>query len=100
TITPTADATSEPDETVIIGMSGLSPSTVASGDINITDGATLTIFNDDDISISVNDPSIDEGNTGTTTLQFTVNLNAPAPAGGATVDYATSNGSATAGSDY
>ncbi|WP_160114217.1 Calx-beta domain-containing protein [Aquimarina sp. AU119] len=100
TITPTADATSEPDETVIIGMSELSPSTVASGDINITDGATLTIFNDDDISISVNDPSIDEGNTGTTTLQFTVNLNAPAPAGGATVDYATSNGSATAGSDY
>ncbi|WP_271766333.1 Calx-beta domain-containing protein [Aquimarina algiphila] len=100
TITPTADATSEPDETVIIGMSGLSPSTVASGDINITDGATLTIFNDDDISISVNDPSIAEGNSGTTTLQFTVNLNAPAPAGGATVDYATSNGSATAGSDY
>ncbi len=100
TITPTADATSESDETVIIGMSGLSPSTVASGDINITDGATLTILNDDNISISVNDPSIAEGDAGTNTLQFTVSLNAPAPAGGATVDYATSNGSATAGSDY
>ncbi len=100
TVTPTADATPEPDETVIIGMSGLSPSTVASGDIDITDGATLTILNDDDISISVNDPSVTEGDAGTTTLQFTVSLDAPAPAGGATIDYATSDGSATAGSDY
>ncbi|MEM7551614.1 MAG: Calx-beta domain-containing protein [Bacteroidota bacterium] len=99
-VTPTADATTESDETVIIGMSGLSPAVVASGDIDITDGATLTILNDDNISISVNDPSVAEGDAGTATLQFTVSLDAPAPAGGATVDYATSDGTAAAGSDY
>ena len=100
TVTPTADATSEPNETVIIGMSNLVPVTVASGDIDISDGATVTILSDDDISLSVNDPSVIEGNSGSTTLTFTVSLDSPAPAGGATVDYATSDGTATAGSDY
>ncbi|RAI88307.1 MBG domain-containing protein [Algoriphagus yeomjeoni] len=52
------------------------------------------------ISFSINDPAVTEGNAGTTSLQFTVSLSAPAPAGGATVDYATSDGTATAGSDY
>ncbi|MFY0604573.1 MAG: hypothetical protein JXQ93_11520, partial [Flavobacteriaceae bacterium] len=100
TITPTADATSESDETVIIGMVGLFPGTVSSSDIDITDGAILTILNDDDVSVSINDPSVSEGASGSTTLQFTVSLSDPAPAGGATVDYATSNGTATAGTDY
>ncbi|MGY5352331.1 Calx-beta domain-containing protein [Wenyingzhuangia sp. IMCC45533] len=100
TITPTADTKAEPDETVNISMSGLSPSTVSTGDIDITDGAIATINNDDSISIAVNDPTVTEGNSGGTILQFTVSLSAPAPTGGATVDYTTSNGTATAGSDY
>ncbi|WP_026955534.1 MBG domain-containing protein [Algoriphagus vanfongensis] len=50
--------------------------------------------------LSVNDPTVTEGNSGTTQLIFLVSLSQPAPAGGATVDYATSNGTATAGSDY
>ena len=100
TITPTADATSEADENLIIGMVGLSPATVSSSDIDITDGAILTILNDDDISASINDPSVAEGASGSTTLQFTVTLDSPAPSGGATIDYATSDGTATAGSDY
>ena len=50
--------------------------------------------------ISTDDPSILEGNSGTTTLTFTVSLSLAAPAGGATVDYATSDGTATAGTDY
>ncbi|UCS93781.1 gliding motility-associated C-terminal domain-containing protein [Echinicola marina] len=55
---------------------------------------------DIDVSVSVDDASIAEGNSGTGTLTFTVSLDNPAPAGGATVDYATSNGSAIAGSDF
>ena len=41
-----------------------------------------------------------EGDAGSTNLQFTVSLEAPAPVGGAKVDYATSDGSAIAGTDY
>jgi hypothetical protein len=97
TITPTSDVTAEANETVLVLMSNLVPVTVAGGDLDITDGATVTINNDDSISITVDDPSVAE-NTGT--LSFTVSLSTAAPAGGATVDYATSNGTATAGSDY
>ncbi|WP_100630289.1 MBG domain-containing protein [Algoriphagus formosus] len=100
TVTPTADANPEPNETVIISMSNVVSGTVASGDIDITDGATVTIINDDDAFFSVNDPSVAEGNAGTSTLQFTVSLSAPAPVGGATVDFASSDGTAIAGSDY
>ena len=49
---------------------------------------------------SVTDRAIDEGNGGTTQASFAVGLNAPAPAGGVTVQYATRHGSAVAGSDY
>ncbi|MFY0632134.1 MAG: hypothetical protein JXR05_17370, partial [Flavobacteriaceae bacterium] len=100
TVTPTADVNSEPNETVSISMSNKSPATVASANIDITDGATVTILNDDSISASINDPSIAEGASGSTTLTFTVTLDSGAPAGGATVDFATSDGTAVAGSDY
>ncbi|HAA19017.1 MAG TPA: hypothetical protein DCP28_09705, partial [Cytophagales bacterium] len=100
TVTPTSDATIESDETVNISMSGTAASTVSTGDIDVSDLATLTILNDDDISFSVNDPSVTEGDGGTATLQFTVTLSDPAPAGGATVDYSTSDGTASSASDY
>ncbi|WP_035484516.1 MBG domain-containing protein, partial [Algoriphagus marincola] len=100
TITPTADATPEPNETVLISMSNLVPAVVASSNIDITDGATLTILSDDDISISINDPSVAEGDAGFTSLTFTVSLSHAAPIGGATVDFATADGTAVAGSDY
>ena len=51
-------------------------------------------------SLSVNDVSAAEGNSGTTTLTFTVSLSSPAPAGGVTFDIATADNTATAGSDY
>ena len=44
--------------------------------------------------------SIAEGNAGTSVLNFPVTLSAPAPAGGVTITYSTSDGSALAGSDY
>ncbi|WP_440958142.1 Ig-like domain-containing protein [Oceanicaulis sp. LC35] len=50
-------------------------------------------------ALSVNDPSVVEGDAGTVTLNFTVTL-APASPQTITVDYATSDGTATAGVDY
>jgi len=49
--------------------------------------------------ISITDPTIWEGNTGTSTMDFDLSLIAPKP-GVASVDYFTSDGSATAGTDY
>jgi len=51
-------------------------------------------------SLSINDVSQDEGNSGVTNFLFTVSLSAPAPVGGVTFDIATADGTATAGSDY
>ncbi|HEX3526689.1 MAG TPA: Calx-beta domain-containing protein, partial [Thermoanaerobaculia bacterium] len=51
-------------------------------------------------NLTVNDVSLNEGNTGTTTFTFTVSLSAPAGAGGVTFDIATADGTATQPSDY
>ena len=61
---------------------------------------TGTITDDDPApSISVNDVSVTEGNTGTTNAVFTLSLSA-ASSKTITVDAATANGTATAGLDY
>jgi predicted extracellular nuclease len=53
------------------------------------------------VQLSVNDASVSEGNSGTTTATFTVSLSAAAGAGGVTFDISTADGSATAASgDY
>lgn len=51
-------------------------------------------------TLSINDVSLAEGNAGQTAFVFTVSLSAAAPAGGVSVNYATADGTATAGSDY
>ncbi len=56
---------------------------------------TITILNDDH-TLSVNNPNVDEGDTGTTELVFTVTLDPPST-GTVTVDYATGDDSAKAG---
>jgi hypothetical protein len=65
--------------------------------------ATLTILDDDDASalpnLSIDNLTGYEGNTGATPFVFHVRLSA-ASASTVTVQYATENGSATAGSDY
>ena len=61
-----------------------------SGPIELISGSTL----------SVNDVSVTEGHTGTTLATFTVTLSPANPTQAVTVNYATANGSATAGSDY
>ena len=55
----------------------------------------------DEVNLSTNDVSANEGNSGTTSFDFTVSLSSPAPAGGVTFDIATEDGSATvADNDY
>jgi aryl-phospho-beta-D-glucosidase BglC (GH1 family) len=71
---------------------------------SIGDGQALgTILNDDAgavlPSISVGAASVAEGASGTTNLVFTVSLSAPV-SGPVSVNYATANGTASAGSDY
>ncbi|WP_425519283.1 putative Ig domain-containing protein [Xanthomonas cannabis] len=94
-IDPTADATSEPDETVVITLNAGSGYVVGS-----PNSATGTILNDDVPSLSINDVSVNEGNAGTTTATFTVALSQPAGAGGVSFDISTADGTANAGSDY
>jgi Ca2+-binding RTX toxin-like protein len=65
---------------------------------SIVDGTGLVRITDDD-GFSVSDAVVTEGNDGTTSLVFTVTLGS-ALATRATVNYASANGTATAGSDY
>jgi large repetitive protein len=95
TVNPTADATIEADETVTL--------TLAAGTgyaVGTPNAATGTILNDDQPNLTINDVTLNEGNSGTTNATFTVSLSAPAGPGGVSFDIATANGSATAGTDY
>ena len=94
TIEVMGDTDVELDETLMLTLS--SPSTNA---IIARDTAAGTITTDDGAIISVANASVDEGNAGTTNLVFTVSLNS-AVSSDVTVDYATFDGTATAGEDY
>ena len=52
------------------------------------------------VSLSINNVSIQEGNSGTTSFDFTVSLSTAAGPGGVTLDVATSDGSAGAPDDF
>lgn len=94
TVTINGDLLNEPNETFNVNLSSPSNATIA-------DNLGVGTINNDDAqpALSINDVSIVEGNVGTGTLTFTVSLSA---ASGQTValNYATANGTATAGSDY
>lgn len=64
-------------------------------DIVVTAGAT-----GGDPVLGIAGSSVVEGDAGTTELYFDVTLSAPAGAGGVSFDFATADGSASAGSDY
>ena len=91
------DTTVEPNETFVVNLSAPSGATIADAQ------GQATISNDDTAAatptLTVNDVSITEGNTGTKNLVFTVSL-MPAATGTVTVSAATANGTATSGSDY
>jgi len=67
---------------------------LAVDDFSLTPSATTPI------NLSINDVSLNEGNAGTTSFNFTVSLSAPAGPGGVTFDIATADGTATQPSDY
>jgi len=90
------DRVVEATETYRIRLSAPTNATIADG-VGI-----VTITNDDTValpSLSIADASIVEGNSGTKQMTLTVTLSAPAT-GPVTVGYATTNGTATAGTDY
>jgi len=91
--------------------------------LNIADGATFCLrWNDADASgaddglsiddfsltvggvglplVAVSDVSAFEGDSGTSVMNFGFGLSSPAGIGGVTIQYATADGTATAGSDY
>ncbi|OLE58262.1 MAG: hypothetical protein AUI36_13750 [Cyanobacteria bacterium 13_1_40CM_2_61_4] len=94
TILAIGDLLNEPDDTFFVNLSSLTNATF--GDSQ----GIGTISNDDAVpSISINDVSVLEGNSGTRNAIFVVTLTAPS-AQTVTVDYHTSDVTATAGSDY
>ncbi len=94
-VTVHGDALNEADETFLLNL--LDPSNAV-----VLDGMGVgTILNDDPVpALRINDVAIKEGNSGTSTIVFTVTL-APASGQVVTVKYATADNTATAGSgDY
>ena len=88
------DALDEANETVLFTLSAPVNATI------LTAMATGTITDDDPTpSLSIDDASIAEGNAGTTMLSFPVTLSAPSGRA-VSVMYATTAGTATAGTDY
>lgn len=90
----TPDAIPEFNDTLLLNLSNATGAT-------ITDAQAVgTIVNDDGapISISIGDVSIVEGQSGTSIATFTVTRSGGT--GAFDVNYATANGTATAGSDY
>jgi chitinase len=93
-ITVNGDTVDEPNETFGISLSG--PTNASLGD-----AAGVATIADDDAApvLSVNDTSVTEGNAGTVTATFTISLSGPSGQA-VSVNWATTAGTATAGTDY
>jgi hypothetical protein len=91
TVQVTGDLNYEANESFTVNLSGAVLAQIQGG------GQGTGTINNDDASLSINDVTLSEGNSGTTTFTFTVTR-----VGGSTttVDYATADDLATAGSDY
>src|SRR6185369_16096831 len=74
TVNVNGDNNVESDEAFVVNVTNVVGASVSDGQ------GTATIQNDDLPAISINDVSVTEGNSGTTNLDFTVSLSAPAPA--------------------
>jgi hypothetical protein len=94
-VTVNGDTKNEGDETFFVNLSSPVNATISDGE------GLGTITNDDAVqSISIDDPIVGEGDSGTTTMTFNVTLS-NASGQTITVDYATANGTATTGdTDY
>jgi uncharacterized repeat protein (TIGR01451 family) len=89
------DTAPESNETFFVNVANVTNAIV-------TDGQGQGLIVNDDVApnLTINDVSLDEGNSGATTFAFTVSLSAPAPTGGVTFDIATADGTAAAPGDY
>jgi VCBS repeat-containing protein len=87
------DDLQESDEQFIVQLSSATNATIT-GNVGIG-----TITNDDFLSLSINDVTVTEGDSGTANATFTVTLSSN-PTVPVTVQFATANDTATAGSDY
>lgn len=88
------DTVDEPSETFTVSLATPGNATISSAT------GTGSILNDDGApTLSVNSPSQTEGDSGTTVMTFVVTLS-PSSGQTVTVNYATANGAAAAGSDY
>ena len=93
TVAVNGDTSTEFTETFFVNLSN------AVGAV-LTDAQAIgTITNDDSPFLIIADATIAEGNSGTTNLVFSVSLNSAA-ASDVTVEFATANDTATAGSDF
>lgn len=88
------DTIDEIDETFRVLLSNATNATIA-----VAEGIGTILDDDAPPSVTIEDTSVIEGNLGTVDAQFTVSLSA-ASEKEITVDFATSDGSATSGSDY
>ncbi len=94
TVSVLGDVTPEADETLLVNLSNPVNATIADGQ------GVGTIKNDDALpALSISDVTLAEGNSGTTSFDFTVTLT-PASAFPVTINYATADDTAIAGSDY
>jgi hypothetical protein len=96
TITINGDTAAESNETFFVNLSN-------AVNASILDPQGQGTITNDDIppTLTINDVSLNEGNSGTTTFHFVVSLSAPALAGGVTFDIATQDNTATtADNDY
>ena len=87
------DRVYEAPESFLVNLTGAVNGIIVDGQANVS------ITNDDAQGLSVNDVTVVESKAGTKIATFTVTL-APTLAQAATVDYATANGTAVAGSDF
>lgn len=92
TVLVNGDRLAEPNETFAVNLTGAT-------NANIADGQGIATILDDEPRISITDATVNDGNSGTRPIAFTVSMAAaydvPVP-----ISYATANYTATAGSDY
>ena len=88
------DLTDENDEGYVVNLSGAVNATIAD-----TQGAGSVVNDDTPPTISIDDVSLTEGNSGTANMTFTASLSA-ASGKTVTVGYATADGTAVVGTDY
>ena len=93
-VTVNGDATVEPSETFVVNLDTATNAVIADAQ-----GQGTILDDDAPPTLSINDVSVSEGDSGTVNTVFTVSLSRPL-AVGVTVTYATADGTASAGSDY